>query len=150
MVEAPKPAPLPGPAAVSVFYGVSQYRGPQYAGRFEMGICEVTTPPARVQSATPLEREAFLGYFRQHVAASREGQVFVLVHGPAVSFEEACRRTAQRSVDTRFGGVATMFSSPRDAQSAGDDAARSAQLQDFVELVVGQTGATSVQLVAHE
>jgi esterase/lipase superfamily enzyme len=141
--------------AVSVFYGVSQYRGRHYAGRFEMGICEVTTPPARVQSATPLERDAFVGYFRQHVAAARRAEVSVAVHGPDVSFEEACRRTARRSIESGFSGVATMFTWPRDPQSvgdlsAGDDAARSVQLQDFVELVVSQTGATSVHLVARE
>jgi len=141
VAEPPNAVPSPPrPSAVSVFYGAAA--DGQRSGRFEVGICEVALLAGRVQSATPLDREAFLGYLRQHVAASREGEAFVVVHGSSVSFDEACRRTAQRSVEREFGGVATMFSLP------GHGPGTAEQLQDFVELVIGRGGATNVHLFA--
>jgi len=136
---APADAPrLARPFAASVFYG----RGRAW---LEVGICELTFEGdgrAVVRSMTRLDRATFLRYLRQHLAASVESAAAVFVHDADVAFDEACRRT----VDSPFRGVSAMFSAP--ASGTPDAIARDVHLQEFVELVIGQGGATDVRVVA--
>ena len=128
---------------MTVFYGTSQRIGARAdARRLELGICETMMPEGIVRSVTPLDADRFLGYLRQHLATWTQHEAFVFVHRADVSFDEACLKTARGWTERGLPGVAAMFNWPAEAEPAR-------QIEEFVELMVSQSGAANVHLVAH-
>lgn len=148
-------------------------------GSLEVGSCEITIPKehevGEVESpcilrlefnddpvkhvifkqATQQPPEQFYADLRSFVASSKRNEVFVFVHGFNVTFEEAARRTAQMAYDLKFEGAPIFFSWPSQGglfnytvdETNVDWAVP--DLKDFLLKVVQQTGAKSVNLIAH-
>ncbi|MGQ0673255.1 MAG: tetratricopeptide repeat protein [Hyphomicrobium sp.] len=80
---------------------------------------------------------------------------FVFVHGFNVSFENAVRRAAQISYDLNFDGAPFLFSWPSRGSlwsyTSDRESAEIAvnHLKSFLELIVVQTQATHLHLIAH-
>ena len=79
----------------------------------------------------------------------------MFVHGYNTDFDYALYRTAQMAYDLKFDGAAFLYSWPSGGgfTGYGYDRESSAQaepyLREFLELVVKETGAKSVSVIAH-
>lgn len=99
--------------------------------------------------------EPFFQELRERVAQSPRREVLVFVHGFAVTFEDAARRTAQIAHDIRFRGVPIAYSWPsRGAvRSYFVDPANaewsSHYLTLFLDELVRESGAERIHLMAH-
>ena len=88
-------------------------------------------------------------------AAAGSKPVLVFVHGYAVSFEDAARRTAQMKYDIGFEGPAVFFSWPSAASVASyeSDAAAmkksKADITAFLKDVAEKTGGSDIYVIAH-
>jgi esterase/lipase superfamily enzyme len=110
-----------------------------------------------LQQVSWLTPSEFLAAVRQHLAASRvfKSQAFIFVHGYNTAFDFALFRTAQMAYDLQFDGAAFLYSWPsgEGVMSYGYDRESSLQaepyLREFIELVIKDTGAQSVSLIAH-
>lgn len=104
-----------------------------------------------------LTRDQFLAFVRERLATSSryKDHAVIFVHGYNTAFDSAIYRTAQMAYDLKFDGAAFLYSWPSggtfesytyDRESAGQ-----AQpfMRDFLDLVVKQTGAKSVSIIAH-
>jgi len=145
-------------------------------GPLEVGTCEVTIPASHrvgeLESAgifekpdpekhiilltvTPRPEVAFVSELAARVRADSAREVLIFIHGYNVSFEDAARRTAQMAADLQFDGAPVMYSWPSQASLAGypvDEANirwTVPHLQQFLDLVVENSGASKVHLVAH-
>jgi esterase/lipase superfamily enzyme len=84
-----------------------------------------------------------------------KGHAFIFVHGYNVSFENALYRTAQIAYDLGFTGVPLLYSWPSGGGLTDylydEESSRFSEdyLRDFVELVLTQSGAEHVHLIAH-
>lgn len=120
-------------------------------------------------------KDDFLAEVRQHMAQTAfDDHAFVFVHGYRVSFDDALKRTAQLAYDlgtpniltvsqdptaSRAGhapfGTAFLYSWPSQARVLGYasdiEAARSSveHLERFLKIVIEETGAKRVHLIAH-
>ena len=80
---------------------------------------------------------------------------FVFIHGFNVTFDDAAYRTAQLAYDLDFDGVPMMYSWPSQGRLLGYDGDSetvdwsSPHLQNFLERVARESGATRIHLVAH-
>jgi esterase/lipase superfamily enzyme len=110
-----------------------------------------------IQEIKKLPEDAFLGLVRERLAGSNrfKDHALVFVHGYNTFFDDALYRTAQIAYDLKFDGAAFAYSWPSggavasytyDRESAG--AARP-YLRRFLEMVVKETGAKAISVVAH-
>jgi len=104
-----------------------------------------------------LSREEFLALVRERLGASiaYKDHAFIFVHGYNTSFDFAIFRTAQIAYDLKFDGAPFAYSWPSgggvssytyDRESSGQS---QPFLKEFVELVLKETGAKSVSVIAH-
>lgn len=103
-----------------------------------------------------LATEPFYELLRQRVQQSPRKELFVFVHGFNVQFEDAARRTAQIHHDLQFEGAPIFFSWPANNKSLltypADETTitwSTPHLKQFLLEVVQQSGAQSVNLIAH-
>ena len=127
---------------------------------FDIAIYEQAEDPARhftVQDIRKLSEADFLDLVRGRIAASDryKDHALVFVHGYNTSFDHAVYRTAQIAYDLKFDGAAFLYSWPSGGAVASYTYDReSAQASEpymrrFLELVVKETGAKSVSIIAH-
>ena len=111
-----------------------------------------------IQELKALTREEFLALVRERASAAAtpfKDQAVVFVHGYNTDFDYALYRTAQMAYDLKFDGAAFLYSWPSGGgvASYGYDRESSTQaepyLREFLELVVKDTGAKSVSVIAH-
>lgn len=110
-----------------------------------------------MQEIKALTREDFLKLVRARLAKSTtfKDQAFVFVHGFNTTFEHSVYRTAQIAHDLKFDGAPFLYSWPSgggvasytyDRESAGQ---ATPYLKDFMTLVINDTGAKAVSVIAH-
>ena len=148
-------------------------------GPVQMGTCEVSIPETHavgqlespsilrlevredvrkhivLQHTESKPKSAFFAELRQQVKQADQAEVFVFVHGYNVTFADAARRTAQIAYDVKFSGVPIFFSWPSQGgllEYTVDEtnvAWAVPHLKQFLLDVVKQSGAESVNLIAH-
>jgi len=104
-----------------------------------------------------LTREQFLELVRERISGSVafRDQAVVFVHGYNTTFEYAVFRTAQMAYDLKFDSASFLYSWPSEAgiTGYGYDRESSEQaepyLREYLELVLKETGAKSVSVIAH-
>lgn len=132
---------------------------------FELVVLGVTLyreeeDPAKhftIQKLGLLDRADFIQQVNARLAASErfDDHAFVFVHGFNVDFENALYRTAQIAYDLDFDGVPFLYSWPSRGQlsayevdqNSSDAAERT--LKQFLQLVMQETNARHVHLIAH-
>ena len=110
-----------------------------------------------VQSVAEDTRTDFVKTLRQYVGACSSKDLLLFVHGFNVDFVSAVYRTAQISADLDFPGASLLFSWPSKgspsplAYTHDETQARwtLGDLRAFLELIVEQSGATTIHLLAH-
>jgi esterase/lipase superfamily enzyme len=110
-----------------------------------------------VQELKALDREEFIALARARIGGSDafKDQAVVFVHGYNTEFDYALFRTAQMAYDLKFDGAALLYSWPSASGLTGyyydRESSEQAEpyLRDFIELVVKDTGAKSVSVIAH-
>jgi esterase/lipase superfamily enzyme len=127
---------------------------------FNVVIFEQAEDPKQhftIQEIKKLTKEELLQAVRERLAGSDrfKDHALVFVHGYNTSFDNAIYRTAQIAYDLNFDGAAFAYSWPSggavasytyDRESAG---AAQPYLRQFLEVVVKETGAKAISLVAH-
>jgi len=110
-----------------------------------------------VKEILGLSKPEFLRLVGERLGKSKafEKHAVVFVHGFNTSFDNALYRTAQIAYDLHFDGAPFLYSWP----SAGDVAAYTSDREraeqskkfmlEFMRLVINETGAKSVSLIAH-
>jgi esterase/lipase superfamily enzyme len=104
-----------------------------------------------------LSKDEFLQLVRERLAGSDryKDHAIVFVHGYNTAFDNAVYRTAQIAYDLKFDGAPFVYSWPSggavasytyDRESAG---AAQPYLRQFLDLVVKETGAKSISVIAH-
>ena len=104
-----------------------------------------------------LTREQFLELVRERIRGSVafKDQALVFVHGYNTAFDYAVFRTAQMAYDLKFDSASFLYSWPSEAgiTGYGYDRESSEQaepyLREYLELVLKETGAKSVSVIAH-
>jgi esterase/lipase superfamily enzyme len=110
-----------------------------------------------MKEISKLSQDEFLALVRERLAASKnyKDHAFIFVHGYNTSFDYAIYRTAQIAYDLKFDGAPFAYSWPSggglasytyDRESSGQ---AEPYLKKFMELVIKQTGAKSVSVIAH-
>jgi esterase/lipase superfamily enzyme len=110
-----------------------------------------------IKALEVLPRSDLLTLARARIAAARAfgDQALVFIHGFNTAFDHAIYRTAQLAYDLQFDGAAFLYSWPagggvigyaRDRESATQ---AEPYLKEFLELVVRETGARGVSVIAH-
>lgn len=145
----------------------------------QLGVCQISVPPIHtpgevettsilsldvipdperhflLKKVEPLTDDPFFAELRRQVARSPKKEVFVFVHGYNVTFEAAALRTAQMKSDLEFKGAACFYSWPsqggllqytRDEENVRYTLTH---LRQFLDLIVAQSGAESIHLIAH-
>ena len=110
-----------------------------------------------IRELKSLSPDEFLALVRERVGGSRtfKDQAVVFVHGYNTGFDYALYRTAQMAYDLKFDGAAFLYSWPSGGDFAGygydRESATQAEphLKKFLELVLRETGAKSVSVIAH-
>jgi esterase/lipase superfamily enzyme len=127
---------------------------------FQITIFQQAEDPKRhftVQSIAALTREEFIALARERVGGSSafKDQALIFVHGYNTDFDAALYRTAQMAYDLQFDGASFLYSWPSASGLTGynydRESATQAErfLRPFIDLVVKETGAQSVSLIAH-
>jgi len=127
---------------------------------FQITIYEQREDPRRhftLKEIKALSQEEFVKLARERVGGGRtfKDQALVFVHGYNTGFDFALYRTAQIAYDLKFDGGAFLYSWPSGGGVLGygydRESATQAEpyLQEFLALVVKQTGAKSVSVIAH-
>lgn len=127
---------------------------------FDVTIYEQAEDPSKhftVQDIRKLSETDFLDLVRQRIAASDryKDHALVFVHGYNTSFDHAIYRTAQIAYDLKFDGAAFLYSWPSGGAVASytydRESAQASEpyMRQFLELVVRETGAKSVSIIAH-
>lgn len=110
-----------------------------------------------LKSIKAMTREELLAQIKARLAASKDykDQALVFVHGYNTSFDNALYRTAQIAYDLDFDGAPFLYSWPSGGAVASYTYDReSAQasvpyLREFLDMVVKETGAKQVSVIAH-
>jgi esterase/lipase superfamily enzyme len=110
-----------------------------------------------IKEVRALTREEFIALARQRIGGSSafKDQAVVFVHGYNTAFDYALFRTAQMAYDLKFDGASFLYSWPSGGGFFGyaydRDSATQAQLylKEFLALVLEQSGAKSVSVIAH-
>jgi esterase/lipase superfamily enzyme len=104
-----------------------------------------------------LPREEFLSLVRERLLASSrfKDHALVFVHGYNTAFDNALFRTAQIAYDLQYDGVPFLYSWPSGGNVGSytydRESAEGAEpyLRTFLDLVIKETGAKSVSVIAH-
>jgi esterase/lipase superfamily enzyme len=110
-----------------------------------------------VQSMAEEARADFVKTLRKYIGACTSRDALLFVHGFNVDFVSAVYRTAQISADLNFPGASLLFSWPSKGSASplaythDETQARwtLGDLREFLELIVEQSGATTIHLLAH-
>src|SRR5215831_11364015 len=110
-----------------------------------------------VQELKALSKEDLLALIRDRLSLSKnfENQALVFVHGYNNAFDDALFRTAQIAYDLNYDGASFLYSWPSGAGISGypydRESAQQAEpyLKQFLEMVLNETGAKSVSIIAH-
>jgi len=127
---------------------------------FNVTIYEEAENPKKhftMQEIKALSRDDFLKMVRERLGGSDryKDHAIVFVHGYNTSFDHAVYRTAQIAYDLKFDGATFVYSWPSggavasytyDRESAG---AAEPYLRQFLDLVVKESGAKSISVIAH-
>jgi esterase/lipase superfamily enzyme len=133
-------------------YRVGETAGPRW------WKLEFQPDPTRHVVATGIDRMArdrFTKELRAAIGADSEGELLVFIHGYNVSFPDAARRAAQIARDLKFGGQTAVYSWPSKARTllySADEATIEASipnLEEFLDLLLRNTGARRMHIVAH-
>ena len=126
---------------------------------FDITVGEAEDPNSHftMKDVTPLTRDEFLALVRTRLEASSrfKKHALIFVHGFNTTFDFALFRTAQIAYDLKFDGAPFCYSWPSGGGLASYtfDRERSGQsvkfLKEYIELVLDQTGAEAVSVVAH-
>jgi esterase/lipase superfamily enzyme len=127
---------------------------------FQLVLYEQGEDPGKhftIKTLEVLPRSDLLTLVRARIAAARAfgDQALVFIHGFNTAFDDAIFRTAQLAYDLQFDGAAFLYSWPAGGGVigyAGDrESATQAEpyLKELLELVVRETGARSVSVIAH-
>ena len=118
---------------------------------------EDNTKHFTLQEISALTKEQMLALVKERLAKSVnfKDHAFVFVHGFNTSFDYALYRTAQIAYDLKFDGAPFVYSWPSGGKVAsytydrGSAEQAEPHLAEFLDLVVKQTGAKSISLIAH-
>jgi esterase/lipase superfamily enzyme len=110
-----------------------------------------------IRELKALTREEFIELARKRIggSASFKDQAVVFVHGYNTSFDYALFRSAQMAYDLKFDGATFLYSWPSGAAFTGYGYDRESSeqaepyLRAYIELVLKDTGAKSVSVIAH-
>jgi esterase/lipase superfamily enzyme len=110
-----------------------------------------------IRELKALTREEFIDLARKRIGGSTsyKDQAVVFVHGYNTSFDYALFRSAQMAYDLKFDGATFLYSWPSGAAFTGYGYDRESSeqaepyLREYIELVVKDTGAKSVSVIAH-
>ena len=110
-----------------------------------------------IKEIKALTKEQMLAQVKDRLKNSQrfKDQAVVFVHGYNTSFDNALYRTAQIAYDLEFDGATFLYSWPSGGAVASytydRESAQAAEpyLRDFLDMVVKQTGAKSVSVIAH-
>lgn len=110
-----------------------------------------------IKEIKALTKEQLLALVKERLKNSQrfKDQAVVFVHGYNTSFDNALYRTAQIAYDLEFDGASFLYSWPSGGAVASytydRESAQAAEpyLREFLEMVVKQTGAKSVSVIAH-
>lgn len=127
---------------------------------FQITIFERAEDPKQhftIQQISALTREEFIALTRERVGGSSafKDQALIFVHGYNTDFDSALYRTAQMAYDLQFDGASFLYSWPSASGLTGyaydRESATQAErfLRPFIDLVVRETGAKSVSVIAH-
>lgn len=127
---------------------------------FKVKIYEETEDPAKhftLQELKALTREELLALVKERLAKSAtfKDHAIVFVHGFNTSFDYALYRTAQIAYDLKFDGAPFVYSWPSGGKVAsytydrGSAEQAEPHLAEFLDLVVKESGAKSISLIAH-
>ena len=127
---------------------------------FQITIYEQAEDPKQhftVRELKDLPQEEFLKLVRERIGGGRafKDQAVVFVHGYNTEFDYALYRTAQMAYDLKFDGATFLYSWPSGSGigTYGYDRESSTQtepyLKDFLSLVLKESGAKSVSVIAH-
>ncbi|MDP1639819.1 MAG: alpha/beta hydrolase [Hyphomicrobium sp.] len=127
---------------------------------FDVTLYAESEDPKRhftVKEIKALTKEELLAQVKARLGASKlfKDQAIVFVHGYNTSFDNALYRTAQIAYDIDFDGAAFLYSWPSGGAVASytydRESAQASEpyLREFLEMVVKQTGAKSVNIIAH-
>jgi esterase/lipase superfamily enzyme len=127
---------------------------------FQITIFERAEDPKKhftIQQISAVTREEFIALARERVGGSSafKDQALIFVHGYNTDFDSALYRTAQMAYDLQFDGASFLYSWPSASGLTGytydRESATQAErfLRPFIDLVVKETGAQSVSVIAH-
>ncbi len=127
---------------------------------FKVKVYEETEDPNKhftLQEIASLTKEQLLAYVKERLAKSKtfKDHAFIFVHGFNTSFDYALYRTAQISYDMKFDGAPFVYSWPSGGKVAsytydrGSAEQAEPHLGEFINLVVKESGAKSISLIAH-
>lgn len=127
---------------------------------FKYKIYEEKEDPAKhftMQEIAALNKEQLLAYIKERLAKSTnfKDHAFVFVHGFNTSFDAAIYRTAQIAYDLKFDGAPFVYSWPSGGKVAsytydrGSAEQAEPHLAEFLALVVKESGAKNISLIAH-
>ena len=127
---------------------------------FNVTIYEQAEDPKQhftIRELKALAREDFLALVRERVGGGRsfKDQAIVFVHGYNTAFDYALYRSAQMAYDLKFDGASFLYSWPSGGGVAGYGYDRESAtqtepyLKDFLSLVLKDSGAKSVSVIAH-
>jgi esterase/lipase superfamily enzyme len=110
-----------------------------------------------VQELKALSKEDLLALIRDRLSLSKnfDNQALVFIHGYNNAFDDALFRTAQIAYDLNYDGASFLYSWPSGAGISGypydRESAQQAEpyLKQFLEMVLNETGAKSVSIIAH-
>jgi len=127
---------------------------------FDVTIYEQKEDPKQhftIKEIKALTKEQLLALVKARLKPSQrfKEHALVFVHGYNTSFDNALYRTAQISYDLEFDGAAFLYSWPSGGGVASytydRESAQASEpyLRQFLEMVVKETGAKSVSIIAH-
>lgn len=127
---------------------------------FDVTIYEKAEDPKQhftLRELKALSRDDFLALVRERIGGSRsfKDQAVVFVHGYNTAFDYALYRSAQMAYDLQFDGATFLYSWPSGGGVAGYGYDRESAtqtepyLQEFLSLVLKESGAKSVSVIAH-
>lgn len=127
---------------------------------FKVKIYEEAEDPAKhftLQEISALTKDQMLAFVKERLAMSKnfKDHAIVFVHGFNTPFDFALYRTAQIAYDLKFDSVPFVYSWPSGGKVAsytydrGSAEQAEPYLAEFLELVVKESGAKSISLIAH-
>lgn len=127
---------------------------------FKVKVYEETEDPAKhftLSELKALAKEELLALVKDRLAKSSsfKDHAIVFVHGFNTSFDYALYRTAQIAYDLKFDGAPFVYSWPSGGKVAsytydrGSAEQAEPHLAEFLDMVVKESGAKSISLIAH-